>query len=218
MKIGVSLFVLSCFVFAGMGCVSTLNVADQNFEKARSLRLRNRPDASKPLYETAAKNYEKLFRAKAKEGRTPFLSSRLKAGMSLYWAGQSQQAYDLFDKLFQAGDTTLETLVYGGLSAAALGKKDAAVSMWATLDETHEAYIIHMGIAKALAGLDEGSLTLGKAADVVRDAIITQDRKNILQQVTASAMLNPEDTCSGRFWWRHNESTCSADIRPGDGF
>lgn len=197
------------------GCTATLNVADQNFESARRNRLRGNEQVAQKDYLKAATAYEQSFAANRKDGKTPFLSSRLKAGMSLYWAGQPQEALDLFTSLYDAKDRTLETLVYGGLCAARLGDRDKAVMFWSKLDAGHDVYILHQAVAKALAGLEDGSMNLDQAHDAVQTGLISQDRRNILQRVTPKSALSGDDTCSGRFWWRYNESTCSTDIRPG---
>lgn len=196
------------------GCVSTLNVADRSFESARRNRLRGNPEAATQEYSAAATAYNQSFEANRKDGRTPFLSSRLKAGMSLYWSGQSRAALDLFTTLFDARDRTRETLVYGGLAAADLGNKDAAVKFWSELGPAHDVYTLRQGVQKALAGLDNGSMTTEQAQETVRQALLDQDKRDVLQRLTPASQLSGENTCSGRFWWRYNESPCSSDVRP----
>lgn len=207
-------FLVTLLVVGMLGaCVPTLRVADGNFQKARHLRLAGLNEEAAPEYAAAATAYSKAFARRSEDGRTPFLSSRLKAGMSMYWTGRFKDAYELFDGLFEAGGRSLETIVYGGLSAAELDRHEEAVRMWSAMDATHGMFILHEGIKAALAGLDEGSMNLRQAADHVRNALWKQDKRNVRISLKPQEQLNPPENCAGRFWWRYSQSPCPAPPR-----
>lgn len=209
------LFLTAVALLAGTlcACVPTLRVADGNFQKARHLRLAGLDEEAAPKYAEAASAYSNEFTRRSEDGRAPFLSSRLKAGMSMYWSGRHKDAFELFNGLFDAGGRSLETIVYGGLSAAALDRREDAVKMWSAMDATYGMYILQQGIEDALEKLEGGSITLPRAAEQVRDALWRQDRKNVRTNLKPQTQLDPPEHCAGRFWWRYSASPCSTPPR-----
>jgi tetratricopeptide (TPR) repeat protein len=187
----------------------TVRTGQKNFERAWSAYMFRRTDSAMEYFTKAADAFGAGLLEEPPSRTTMFSSNLTMAGMSLYYAGRYQDAVPPFEKVIDKDDQVWEAPLYAGLCKARMNDRAGAVGFWTAYIKSNPSQSILSGVVvRQLANLETNTGSLDQAADAVEKAVFDQYDNNIT--LTGPMADNPQNLCSGNYWWRYNKSPCNS--------
>lgn len=204
---------LTILALALPALADSVYTGDRNFERAwRVYVTRNNPKAEE-YFTAAARAYAAALQKDPQERTMRFQSSMVKAGISMYFAGD----YDLCIKtLTQAQgkkDKIWDAALFTALAQGRKGDTDATLKAFDKfLDANPSQRYITTEMAKVLPGVKDGSVKLADAIDGIERETQRQFVNNVNRYNHLNGTIPASEACSGAYWWRKNISPCSQDM------
>lgn len=197
----VILFATSAFAWR------SLRTGTKNFERAWSSYLFKRPDKATGYFTKAANAFGEALAEQPPSRSTMFPSNLAMAGMSFYHAGRYEESIDAMQKAIAKNRNIWEAPLYTALSHARLGDTTKAVESFnAYFKSGPSQAIISDTISRLMPEIENGSLSLEKAANEIDGATHSQFEQNV--NVSGRSTPTDNDRCNGSFWWRYNRAPC----------
>ena len=192
-----------------------VKTADKNFERAWLAYTTLRTDKAYEYFAEAADYYEKALSLDPPSRVAQYPSSRVKAGMSYYFAGRYAQCIESMLASRRAGDRIWEADLFTGLAHARQGDRDNAIGNFALfLEGLPPVRTLFEIVRSQIAALETGA-DLDESADLLEKAVQEQVVTDIRVTVSPNTIVPISERCDGTFWWRHNKQPCSASRDPG---
>lgn len=202
--------ILAFFSVTALAACSTppIKKADKNFERAWLAFTSLRTDKAIDYFEEAAAYYEEAISQDSRVADYP--SSRVKAGMALYFAGRYEQCIDSMAASHHANERIWEADLFTGLAYARLGDAEHALkNLTLFMDGRPSPRQLFEAVKEQASALDEGGASLDHAADTLEKAMQNQMIAIIKTTLSTSTVKPDTEKCSGPFWWRRNKQPCS---------
>lgn len=184
--------------------------ADKNFERAWLAYTSLRTDKAAEYFSEAARYYEQALNQDPPSRVAKYPSSRIKAGMSNYFAGRYEQCIASMIAARRFGERLWEADLFTGLAHARLGNRDNAEGNFALfLEGRFMMPALNATVRARIAGLKNGEDT-GRTAEAVEQAAQAQVVDIIRRTLSPSTVRPASERCDGAFWWRRSKQPCSA--------
>lgn len=192
------------------GCATTaVTTGDKNFERAWNAFNFNQMDKADAYFKAAADNYRETTNDDPPARTTRFRSTRLKAGISFYFAGEYEACVKAMKLAVTRKESVWEANLFSGLSYARMDDKDNTIkSLTLFIDDMSSQRVLTNVVIPQLKGIEDGTIQLQAAADAIDKAFHDQISQNINLSRTPQNTSIPGEHCSRRYWWRYNKKPC----------